>query len=561
MGETDHYDAIVVGSGAAGGIAAFELTRGGLRVLLLEAGRDYRPGIETPMFQTPAEAPLRGAWTDDKPFGFYDATVGGGWTIPGEPYSGGDHFKWWRSRMLGGRTNHWDRVSLRFGPYDFKPRCRDGLGFDWPIDYSDVQPWYDYVERLIGVTGLAHGLENLPDSPPGVHLTPPPLRAYEVVLERAFGKLGIPVAAMRAAILTEPHDGRPACVYATSCLRGCSIRANFQTPTVLLPPALGTGQLTIRTNAIVYKVNVDKNDRATGVSFIDREAGDDCSVRAPVVVLAAGSCASTRILFNSATSRFPEGLGNSSGFLGRHVMDSTGTAARVHIPLLERISPQNDDGMHVAHIFVPWWGYEEQLRGELDFPRGYQIEFLGGWRMPNMGVGKYPAYADGAERLFGSKLRDEVVRKYGSLVIFGGEGEMIPNEHSYCELDPVEKDQWGIPTLKFHWRWSDHEKRQFAHMHKTFQDVADVLGGRVVKPGGLLDGGRMIHEVGGVKMGQSSKDSCTDKFGQLWDVKNLFVFDGGTFVSKPHKNPTLTIMALAARGSNEILARGRRGEI
>ena len=237
-------DVIVVGSGAAGGMAVYELCRAGLKVLLIEAGRDYSPSTETPMFHTPAQAPLRGAGTPDKPSGFYNATVDGGWTVPGEPYDvASGSFAWWRPRMLGGRTNHWGRVALRFGPYDFKPYSRDGLGVDWPLAYADVDPWYEKVERLIGVTGTPHGYENSPDSAPGALLPPPPPRAHEIALSSAFKKLAMPVADIHAAVLTRALNGRAPCCYATQCTRGCSSKSNFQSTTVLVPAALATGNL------------------------------------------------------------------------------------------------------------------------------------------------------------------------------------------------------------------------------------------------------------------------------------------------------------------------------
>ncbi|MHB0772304.1 GMC oxidoreductase [Bradyrhizobium sp. 1.29L] len=566
--EGDHFDVIIVGSGAAGGMAAFELSMSGLRVLMLEAGRDYDPVTETPMFQTPELAPLHGASSPDKTWGFYDASVGAGWTIDGEPYEPnpdeiGDAapFKWWRPRMLGGRTNHWDRVSLRYGPYDFKPYSRDGLGFDWPITYQELAPWYDKVEELIGVTGRVEELENTPDSPAGISLPPPPPRVYELFVTRALASMGIPVAAIRAAILTRPHRDRAACFYATACMRGCSIRANFQSTTVLIPPALGTGRLTIRCNAGVYRVNVDEASRATGVDYFDRKTGKATSVCADAVILAAGTCESIRILFNSATKKYPKGLANSSGLLGRYLMDSTGTAILAHVPALERFPPQNEDGISIGHIYVPWWGYEQQKRGELNFPRGYQIEFSGGWKMPTMGLGDLLNYNPSSGAMFGPRLRREICRKYGSVVVFGGEGEMIPNEASFCEINPDRKDKWGVPTLKFSWKWGEYEKRQVEHMFVTFREVVRRLGGKILKEGTMLAGGEMIHEVGGARMGTKRSNSCVNHFGQAWDVENLFVVDGASFASKPHKNPTLTIMALAARASAHIAERARRGEL
>src|SRR5580704_17280286 len=311
------YDVIVVGSGAAGGQTAYVLAAAGVKVLMLEAGRRYDPLSETPMFNTNHHAPLRGVATSDKPFGFFDATVGGGWRVPGEPYlvkrgaaSGWveaqdtsipteQNFLWWRSRMLGGRTNHWGRFSFRMGEYDFKPRRRDGMGIDWPLDYKDLAPYYDKVERLISVFGSNEGLENTPNSSPGVLLPPPKPRAYDLLAKKACAELGIPVIPSHVAILSQQQDyqnipkmlhpnspamqkaltenmkTRLACMWATSCLRGCSIKANYQSTTVHLPPALATGNLDIITDAMVHEVVLGKDGLADGVNFVDRTTGKE----------------------------------------------------------------------------------------------------------------------------------------------------------------------------------------------------------------------------------------------------------------------------------------------
>jgi choline dehydrogenase-like flavoprotein len=519
---------------------------------MLEAGREYDPGTESPMFQTPEVAPLRAAGTSDKGNGYYDATVAGGLEISGEPYTQapGSQFSWWRPRMLGGRTNHWGRVALRFGPYDFKPRTRDGLGFDWPIEYTDLAPWYDKVERLIGVTGLPQGIENVPDSPPGVQLPPPPPRAHEIVLTRAFERMGMKVAAIRAAILTRPLNGRAACLYATPCTRGCSSRSNFQSTTVLIPPARATGNLTVVCNAMVSRVDVDATGRATGVSFNDRVTGSEFSVKGRVVALAAGTCSSVRILLNSRSDMFPNGVGNSHGLVGKYLMDTLEFSLESSIPMLQKLPPQNDDGMFTPHVYVPWWLLREQAAGQLDFPRGYHIEPRGGRRMPSTGVGRL---VDAGSAIYGDALRSEVRRKYGTLITLSGEGEMIPNEDSFCELDATSRDKWGIPVLRFHWKWGDSEVRQAKHMQATFNEVFRLLGGAPDTAFEMPAGGSADHEVGGARMGTSPQNSVIDAYNQCWDVKNVFVLDGSAYVSSPDKNPTLTILALAARSSARIL--------
>ncbi len=580
----EEYDAIVVGSGAAGGMCAYVLACSGVRVLMLEAGRDYDPVTETPMFQLPRDAPLRGAGTVEKPFGFYDATVDGGWQVPGEPYASaeGADFMWWRARMLGGRTNHWGRISLRMGPYDYKPHSRDGLGFDWPMSYEDVEPYYDKTEMLIGVYGSSEGLENTPDSSPGVLQPAPAPRAEELLTQQVCReRLGIPVVPAHLAILTERQDAdrlsralwpdnplaqrvtaesmrsRAACFFATPCGRGCSIKANFQSTTVLLPPALATGNLDVVTDAMVREVTVDARGRATGVHYVDKTTRIDEHVRARVVVLAASACESARILLNSRSALFPDGLANGSGLVGKYVMDTVGAGVYGQIPALEAMPPHNADGASAMHLYMPWWLYQEQARGELDFARGYHIEFGGGRRMP--GFGAFSGIEPLTGGSYGRRFKEDCRRYYGSFLGFDGRGEMIPNEDCYCEIDPEQVDQWGIPTLRFHWRWSEHELNQARHMQHTFAGIFEAMGGRVLSTvhddgaDAIARPGQIIHEVGGAIMGDDPSRSVLNQFCQSWEVDNLFVTDGACFVSNADKNPTLSIMAIAWRASDYIV--------
>ena len=588
------YDVVVVGSGAAGGQSAYTLSMDGAKVLMLEAGRKYSPEAETAMFQTPDQAPLGGVGTPDKPFGFYDATVDGGWQVPGEPYvrtseDDAGRFDWWRARMLGGRTNHWGRISLRNGPYDFKPYSRDGLGFDWPIGYEDVAPYYDKVELLIGVYGTNEGLENTPDSAPGCLLPPPSPLVSDLLIAQRSKRLGIPAIPGHRAVLTQPldfkrsparlHPGnlkaqkiladdmrrRATCVWATPCGRGCSIRANYQSTTVHLPPALASGNLDITTDAMVYEITLGRNGRANGVSFVDRTTGKQRYVSARVVILAASACESVRILLNSKSARFPNGLANSSGKVGRYLMDTVGSSVSGQIPLLESLPPLNEDAADGHQLYTPWWLYQDQHAGKLGFARGYHIEFGGGKRMPGHGTGAGLEWLTGGS--YGAKFKEDVRRYYGSFVYFDGRGEMVPNDHSFCEIDPKVKDKWGIPVLRFHWQWSEHELRQAAHMQETFGDIIEAMGGRThgaVQADGakaIAPGGSIIHEVGGTIMGSDPQSSVTNSWCQTWDVDNVFVADGAVFASNADKNPTLTIMALAWRAAYHILERMRRKEL
>lgn len=588
------YDAIIVGSGAGGGQAAYTLTMEGAKVLLLEAGRNYDPVRETPMFQTNRDAPLRGAGTSDKPFGFHDATIDGGWTVPGEPYTSASsdpdqEFKWWRARMLGGRTNHWGRIALRNGPYDFKPRTRDGLGFDWPISYDDVAPYYDKVEMLIGVYGTNEGLENTPNSPAGVLQPAPKPRLIEHLMRKGGKKIGVPFIPAHRAVLTqrldfdhipqklhpnnakaqrvlrEAMETRMACFWATPCGRGCAIKANYQSTTVHLPPALATGNLDIIPNAMAREVSLDANGRADGVVFIDKTTRREYRVRGRIIVLAASACETVRLLLNSKSNRFPHGLANSSGKVGRYIMDTVGAGLMGQFPVLENTPPTNDDGAGGMHLYVPWWLYKEQLAGQLGFARGYHIEPWGGRFMP--GAGGIPAIDELTPGSYGKQLKTDARRFYGSFGGFSGRGEMIPNENSYCEIHPDLKDKWGIPVLRFHWQWSQHEIGQCAHMQRTFADLVSAMGGRLIgNPTmdgrqAIAKGGEIIHEVGGAMMGADASNSVTNEWCQTWDVKNLFLTDGAPFVSNADKNPTLTIMALAWRAADHMLELLRKGDL
>ena len=552
------YDVVIVGSGAGGGIAAYVLTKAGADVLLLEAGGPWYGSRDSKMLFPNYASPRRGASTRWRPFGEFDA-CDGGWEIEGEPYTvaEGSRFLWWRARMLGGRTNHWGRISLRFGPDDFKRKSLDGIGDDWPIGYEDVAPYFDRVDRLIGIHGSKEGIRNEPD---GIFHPPPAPRCYEYLVKKASDKLKITCIPARRSVITQPLNGRAACHYCGQCGRGCATRSNFSSPDVLIAPAQATGKLTLLTNAMVREVIVGPDGKATGVSYVNRLTGEEVQARARVVVLAASALESSRILLNSKSSKFPQGLANSSGTVGKYITDTTGTDVAGYIPAMENHVTHNEDGAGGMHVYMPWWLNNKKL----DFPRGYHIEVWGGLSQPGAGfMGGIQRYPSGGG--YGKQLKDDYRRYYGATIGFSGRGEMIPNDDSYCEIDPNVVDRFGIPVLRFHWKWTDYELNQVRHMQQTFRALIDTMGGQTFstmptkeQDYQIATGGQIIHELGGTRMGPDPKTSVVNSNCQTHDVKNLFVADGGPFVSQADKNPTWTIMALAWRTSDYIADQVKR---
>lgn len=564
--QTKKYDVVIVGSGAGGGMAAYVLANAGLKVCLLEAGYQYDPQKNITQLKNPWDSPRRGASTSIRPFGDFDACYGG-WSLEGEPYTkeAGTEWSWWRARMLGGRTNHWGRISLRFGPKDFKRRSIDGLGDDWPIGYEDIKPYYDAVDKLIGVFGTNEGLANDPD---GIFLKPPKPRLHELFIKNAAQQAGVKVIPSRLSILTQKiNEERGVCFYCGQCNRNCSAtKADFSSTNVLIYPALKTGNVDMICNAMAREVLTNAAGLATGVSYVSKDDQQEYQVEGRVVILAASACESARLLLNSKSTRHPNGLANSSDVVGKYLHDSTGAALGGILPQLFDRKRYNEDGVGGMHIYSPWWMDNKKL----DFPRGYHVEYWGGMSQPaygfNWGIeglnGKYVVHGKKKEGGgYGASLKEDYRYFYGCGVGMAGRGEAIPIESNYCAIDESTVDKFGIPVLKFNVKWTEHEIRQAKHMKETFKEIMHNMGAVITWGGeddesnqwGLSKPGEIIHEAGTVRMGNDPKRSVLNAWNQAHDCKNLFCVDGGAFVSQADKNITWTILALSMRASEYII--------
>jgi choline dehydrogenase-like flavoprotein len=423
----------------------------------------------------------------------------------------GTIFDWYAA--AGQRTNHW--AGSRSVQPRLSSRSLGGLGDDWPISYDDLKPWYDEVDRLIGIFGSVEGLPNEPD---GIFLPPPAPRCWEKTIQSAAVRLGRTIIPSRLSILTRPHNGRPACHYCGQCNRGCRANANFSAPGVLLRPALATGRLTIIPNAMAREITVLPDGRARGVAYIDKTTGGEVEIRRLVVV---------------GGKRLLSRRGSSSTRNRRATPTASPTARRGGVPhrhgrLRDGRSPSLMNGKTHnlrrgggAHLYFPWVLDNRKL----DFPRGYHIEIWGGRGMPGAGAmgGMQHRPIGGG---YGVALKQAARSYYGAFVGFDGRGEQIPTAHCYCEIDPAVVDQWGIPVLRFHWKWADWEINQAKHMRKTFAELIDAMGGTTADPvdlpdGGIATGGRIIHELGTVRMGNDPATSALNRYCQPTSPERL----------------------------------------
>jgi choline dehydrogenase-like flavoprotein len=530
------YDVCVIGSGAAGGVMTKELCEAGAKVLLLEAGAEVPPH----RFRShcwPYDMQFRG-FRSEKQALFYPGDVS-----KSIRYADSDGISVDRIRVLGGRTLHWNAVVLRYAPPDFRQHSVYGIEEDWPLTYDQLAPYYERIEQTIGVCGQDDHIATLPA---GKHYLPPlPFRCSEEILKRTCAPMGIPVIPTRKALLTRNYDNRPACHYCGHCMDGCDVSAIFSTPGSMLPKARKTGNLTLRQNALAREILMDDEGRAKGVSFIDRETRQEEEIRARIIVVCCATVETARLLLNSRSRRYPTGLANSSGAVGRYLHGHMGDSAHVYLAELEGRKPSNQDGA-LDHALIPRF-QTETPDGAYDF----QINFAGN-------MFPYQAYRVPG---YGSKFKDTVRNMQPGFLMLGGFGKVEARAENRVTIDPDLKDAFGIPIPVVRFRFSEQDNTVYRALRQTGDEICGRLKGTVTEKFADLPGGFASHEVGTARMGKDPKTSVLNSFCQSHDVKNLFVTDGSSFTTSSEKNPTLTIMALSLRASDYIREQRRKGEL
>ena len=571
------YDAIVVGSGAAGGMAAYVLTSHGLKVLLLEAGKKLPIEKELKSMEWPYNHPRRGDMPPDdhaltpreytirQPpyakgsryshvFSYVQGWGGSDYSKnivvdeKDHPYTGTD-YAWVRARTFGGKTTIWGRLALRLSDYDFKAASRDGYGENWPISYANIEPYYDRVDDYLGISGLKEKLPYLPDSK---FQRPNRLSPPEMIFRGSMEKMGRIVTPYRAGVTTDglKHNKyRSKCFGRGACNRragGCDIHAAFDSPTGLIFPAWDTGNLTVRTNATVYEVTIDKaTGKASGVSFLDTDTKKTYQAKAKTVVLGASTLETARLLLLS-------NIANSSGQVGHnfceHIMGPSVTG--IVKDLVGK--PRTLDDGRPGGFYLPRFRNLSDKRS--DYIRGYGFEGEGGATI-------FPGHAYGTPG-FGKGFKKSVRDHAGAYLNMGGFGEVLARYENYVDIDPTVKDRWGVPVLRFHIQFGDNEKKMAADMAETAKEMFAEAGIEIVGTSSdLLTPGWSIHELGTARMGTDPKKSVVNQFQQSHDVKNLFIMDGSTHVSAANQNPTWTIMALAWRSCDYLADQMKRGDL
>ena len=577
------YDAVVIGSGAAGGMAAYVLTTHGLKVLLLEAGKYQDTSKILHSLQWPYDHPRRGDMPPD-----YHALNLNEYNIRQSPYaqnsqytkvqsyvqgwSGTDYSKtlvvdekenpytgtryaWVRSRAVGGKTNIWGRLALRLSDYDFKAKDLDGYGDNWPISYADIEPYYDKVDLYLGISGHP---ENLPWLPDGKFQRPIKLTYSELHLRETLKGMGRVLTPYRAGVTTDglKHNKyRSRCYGRGACDRhvgGCDIHAAFDSPTGLIRPAWDTGNLTMRTNATVYEVTVDKDTgKATGVSFLDSQTRQSYQAKAKTVLLAASTLESARLMLLSKSPQYPNGIANSSGHVGHNFCEHMmGPSVSGFMKELVGKPRTIDDGKP-GSFYIPRF---RNVNGQKsDFLRGYGYEGSSGATM-------FPGSA--STRGFGAEYKKRVRDYAGAVIDIGAFGEVLARYENFVDIDPTVKDAWGIPVLRFNYEFGENERKMAKDMAIAGREMFEAAKFEILSATDeMLPQGWSIHELGTARMGADPKTSVVNQFQQCHDVKNLLVVDGSTHVNASCQNPTWTIMALCWRSCDHLAAQLAKGEV
>ena len=541
------YSVIVVGSGASGGMAAWNLTRQGIDVLLLDAGEKFdRATFWTHV--TPWDARVRRA-RGERPPPFLLDPEEQPWLTPE-----GQDFELIRVWGIGGKTNIWGRVSLRYSDWDFRAGERDGWDIPWPIHYADLAPYYDKVDQLIGVCGGDDDYDSLPGSK---HFLPPPrMRCAEVALSRAGQQLQMPFVRIRRAVKTVAHNGFPACHHCGQCGRGCDTASFFCSADHLLPDALKTGKLEIRSNAVVARVLVDENGLAKGVQYFDRRTGAEREVLGKVVVMGASCVDTTRILLNSTSARHPNGIGNGSDVIGRYLCEQVRFHARGFMPALYGSATRDDRGIGGEHAYMPRFNHRD----------GHRRDYLRGFGMQLWATGCHEdgaGHVAGRMRGFGTAFKTNVRRHYPAWVEMHPYGEVLGYRDNRITVDRTKVDRYGVPLLHIDYRIRDNERAMLQHMCDTVEALAKTAGIELVDyiRGATDRNGSAIHEHGTCRMGEDPRQSALNKFNQMHEVKNVFVVDGSAFTTASEKNPTITILSLAWRATDYLADEMKRGNL
>jgi choline dehydrogenase-like flavoprotein len=540
------HDVVIIGSGAAGGMAAWNLTRKGAKVLLLDAGSKFSRASFWSHVK-PWEARQRLAAGKHPPPFFLDNREQPYETPPDQPYS------LTRVWGRGGKTNVWGRVSLRYSDLDFTAALRDGHGIPWPIRYQDIAPYYDRVEQLIGVNGGDDDQDSLPGSK--YHLPPPAPRCCERLMQKAARTIGLSIVAGRRAVLTREHNGRAPCHYCGACTpHGCDIGAFFNSSDYLIEPAFTTGKLDVIDNAVAARVLSGGDGRAVGVQYFDRLTKRERRVRGRVIVVAASCIDSTRILLNSKSPRYPNGIGNSNDVIGRYLTEQIFFDMHGFLPELIGGPTQNDDGIGGEHIYLPRFNHRDGRKR--DYLRGFGIQFWGSGAQNN------PAFAKALPG-YGVSLKEAIKKRYPALVSLHPFGEVLPQRENRVTVEKTPLDRYGVPIARIEFKTGENEQKMADDMYDTAESILRAAKAEILpfRRGRTHVPGSAIHEHGTCRMGDDPKASALNGFCQSHEVKNLFVVDGAAFPAATEKNPTLTILALAWRATDHLAEELRAGRL